>query len=141
MGIDSRSLPDNFLRRIDPTERKRIGLPPTIAEATAASEAKNERHLQQQIIDYLRLRDITGFRANPTKKSTIAVGHPDIWFCFSCRACALEVKLGDGKLTEDQERMIARMRSEGWLVEVARSIVDARRFLDGIKSEASGLSC
>ena len=124
-------LPDKVLRMVKPADRARMGKAgQTVEEAQAVLMARNERELQDQIMGMLNREGIVGFRARTDKKSTIAVGHPDIWFSLGGRACAFEVKMPGKKPRPEQETMMAAMRKNGWRVVVVTSYVEARQALD-----------
>lgn len=99
-------------------------------EAEASQMAKSEKELHEQILSMLMREGICAFRARMDKKSTIAKGHPDIWFAIGGRACALEVKMPGKPLRPEQEQVISQMRQNGWLVEVVHSYMEARAALD-----------
>jgi len=124
-------LPSNILRRIAPKDRKAMGKAGMLPEeAEAVQVAKSEKELHTQILSMLMREGIHAFRARMDKKSTIAKGHPDIWFALGGRACAMEVKMPGKPLRPEQEQVISLMRQNGWKVAVVHSYAEARAALD-----------
>lgn len=127
--MDARLLPDYLVRLISPQDRLRLGLK-TKEEMTKKLEAKNERQLQRQIVDYLRLRNIEVVWHATHKKSTATKGTPDILFAVMSNgfpmACAYEIKFGSGAETREQSDMHVRMttRPNAWRVRVIRNFIE-----------------
>lgn len=133
-------LPENILKCMSPADRKAIGQM-TASEASAKSEAKSERDLQQQIISLLRLKGIEPNVSRMDKRKTDRVGWPDVVFCVSQRpvsemgdsqvgrsfACAWEIKHGTGALSKEQTQMAIRLQSPPncWRYRVIRSANEA----------------
>ena len=130
MGLDKNSLPDSLLRRVSPADRKAAGLPAPLSEivsmAKVKSDLKREKELQNQIVNWLRLRNITVSWFRMDKRLTATVGWPDITFAVKGRAVALECKLPGERPTEDQERVMAGLIRDGWRVAVVTSLDEAR---------------
>ena len=57
----------------------------------------------------------------------------DLIFAVNGRAVALEVKLPGCNPTEDQVKMMAAMKDNGWRVEVVRSLDEARAVVVGVE--------
>lgn len=129
MGLDKTTLPDSFLKKISPADRKAAGLPAPLSEivakSCAKSEAKREKELQNQIENWLRLRGITAIRSRMDRATSNNRGTPDFLFAVSGRAVALEVKV-HGNLTPEQLKMIIALRKDGWRVQVIYSLEEAR---------------
>jgi hypothetical protein len=126
-------LPESMLRLLTKEQRKEIGQM-TAEEAIERAQAKNERELQGQIINLLRLRGIEPLWHRTDKKSHATKGWPDITFSLvtneitgTCIPCAWEVKFGDGDLSAAQVLMLDRLRTppNGWRVKIIRSLQEA----------------
>lgn len=128
-------LPDSFLRCLSPADRKALGKGGmTAEEAIAKQVAKNERQLQGQIVNLLRLKGIEPLWHRTDKKSAATEGWPDITFSINWRrrldeaiACAWEVKFGDGELSQAQKAMKIRLETSpnNWVWREIRSVDEA----------------
>lgn len=130
------TLPDSFLRRMSKEDRAQLGRGGmTQDEALAKFEARNERQLQEQIANYLRLNGIFFIRSRMDKKSTTQCGTPDFCFCvpriLECppyvrpTPTAIEVKYGKGALSDEQIEVHAQMITNGWHVHVVHTFDEA----------------
>jgi hypothetical protein len=120
-------LPEAFLRCISPEQRKNVlGGQLTAEEAISRAEVKNERALQSQIVNLLRLKGIEPLWHRTDKKSAATIGWPDLTFAVP-DPCAWEVKFGDGKLSDDQVAMHLRLQTPPncWRVRTIRSVDEA----------------
>lgn len=142
-------LPDAFLRCLDPAERKKLGTGQLSAEeALSKSQAKNERQLQVQIVNLLRLKGIEPLWHRTDKRSAATIGWPDITFSVRgwrtisegedgessyitrtpfISGCAWEVKFDKGQLSKEQQQMHVRLSTSpnGWRIRVIRSVDEA----------------
>jgi hypothetical protein len=111
-------------------DRRKLGVK-TKDEMGKAWAAKNERDLQRQIVQYLRLRNIELLWHATHKKSTASVGWPDIIFAVMsagfCTPCAWEIKFGSGMLSPEQNDVLERLqaRPNCWRVRVIRTFTEA----------------
>ncbi len=137
MGIDRASLPDSLLRRVSPSDRQAAGLPCPVsalaAKAVAKAEHKREKALQDQIVNWLRLRGITVIRSRMDRKTTNNRGVADLLFAVRGQAVAVEVKLPGQKATADQEKFLAILSADGWKVAVVHSLDEARAVVEAVK--------
>jgi len=129
-------IPNNILKRMDKTERKKLGkLGLTNEEIQTRNEFELEKDLQRDVINLLHQRDIWVQSSRFGKRSTATKGAPDFLFVWTLngipRPMAFEVKVGNGKPTKWQLETHMHMRRNGWLVFVVRSLNEAREFLDG----------
>lgn len=123
-------LPDSFLRRMDNSERDRLGRAGrTWDEAEAARIKISERELQKQIVNLLNQRDIWHNRSRMDKRATNRRGTPDFLFFHKGRAQAWEVKIGKAELSLEQIDCHLQMRRNGWHVFVVRSLTQAQELL------------
>ena len=122
-------LPDHVVRLMSPEDRKELGIQ-TTDEMTKKIEAKNERQLQGQIVQYLRLRGIEVLWHRTDKKSAATVGWPDIVFAVMVNGfatpCGYEVKFGAGTLSREQSDVLERMqtRPNCWRIRVIRNFIE-----------------
>ncbi len=142
MGLDRASLPDSILRRITPAERRASGLPSPLSEltvlATVKADKKLEKELQNQIENFLRLRGITVIRSRTDRKTSNNIGTPDLIFAGRGRAVAMEVKLPGRKPTPEQEKFLAALSADGWLVKIVHALDEARAVVVEVEK---GISC
>lgn len=124
-------LPNNVLRRMSPVARKALNLQ-TSEEASAKFVARNERELQTQIGNLLRLRKIWFTQSRCDRKTSNVIGTPDFLFACHGQAVALEVKFEKGKLSPEQETTHAKMRANGWDVYIVRSVAEVKELLDNV---------
>jgi hypothetical protein len=127
--MNPKLLSDRQISMVSERERKSLGLQ-TFEERMKKIVAKNERELQRQIVDYLRLRDIVVIWHRTDKRSTATVGTPDILFAVKSYgiplACAYEVKFGAGTLTREQNDMFSRMQTHpnAWRIRIIRTFIE-----------------
>jgi hypothetical protein len=102
-------------------------------------EITTERELHDAVRDLLDRRGIVYFHSRMDKRTTQQKGVPDFIFSVGIRwmfgvtagvnavPFAWECKIGKGKLSEDQEKMMARLIAppNKWRVTVIRSVQDA----------------
>jgi hypothetical protein len=132
MGWDPNTLPEKVLRLLSPADRKSLGRGiMTADEAVAKAHAKSERELQNQIDNLLRLKGIVAIRSRMDKKTSTNVGTPDFLFAIDVQKVevpiALEAKLGNERLSEEQSKMRTDMETppNAWHYHVVRSVDDA----------------
>ena len=86
-------VPGNLLSCMSEADQRRFsrtGKTPT--EAREAAMAKDERELQRQIANYLRLHGIWFTQSRMDRRTSNTVGTPDFIFCYRGRFVAWEVK-------------------------------------------------
>ncbi len=152
-------IPEAWLKLMSKEDRKAIGQM-SAEEAFQAFTARSERQLQSQIVNLLRLKGIEVLWHRTDKKSAATIGWPDLTFCvyelapqqvgtpdgtreskilraWQIFACAWEIKMPDGELSKEQEKMYIRLgtRPNGWIYRVIRSVDEALKELKsmGIK--------
>lgn len=124
-------LPGSYLKCLTPEQRKEIGQM-SAEEALAKAEIRNEKDLQKQVISYLRLKGIEVNVSRMDKRKTDAVGWPDLCFSVMREAddetypCLWECKLGEGKLSVEQQQMHIRLSTPPnyWRIKIIRSLND-----------------
>jgi hypothetical protein len=127
--LNPKLLPLNFIKCMSKVDRELLGVQ-TKDEMAKAWQARSERDLQRQIVQYLRLRGIEVIHHAMNKKSTATRGTPDILFCVMVqgfpRAVAIEVKFGSGICSRQQNDMMERMktRPNSWDVRIVRTFTE-----------------
>lgn len=111
-------LPEHFLSKLPPEERKRLGRAGmTSEEAQVRYIARTERELQRDVANYLNLHQIPFFNPRMDRKSTVQVGMPDFVICLppSGKFVGVECKCAatGGKLSSEQEASMARILAAG----------------------------
>ncbi|PWT88671.1 MAG: hypothetical protein C5B54_10210 [Acidobacteria bacterium] len=86
--------------------------------APTKEEIKSEKELQDQIEGHLERANIVVIRQRMDKKTTTAVGTPDLLFALKGQATAFECKAKGKKATPDQVKMMQRMSANGWICRV-----------------------
>lgn len=110
-------------------DRKLLGVR-TLEEDMKRMVAKNEKQLQNQIVQYANLRGIEVIRNRMDKKSTSNRGTPDLLMAVMVNgfphALAIETKFGTGTCTPEQNDMHERMqaRPNAWNVRVVRTFIE-----------------
>lgn len=135
MGFDPDKLPESFKRCMaaDPvTVRHAIMDKMNTDSATAKREEICEREIQEQIRQYLRLRDIYVVHQPMNKRSQLEPGTPDFLFAFQSVPIAMEAKTLTGKLSEEQTSISDRLRANGWKFHVVHGVEDVKSILDKI---------
>lgn len=130
-------IPENILKFMSPEDRRKHGQK-TAAEVLAQGEAKSEKMLQKQIVALLRLKGIEVNVSAMHKRTTHRVGWPDLTFAVRVKAgtesshwtsyaCAWEVKMPQGKLTPEQEKIATALSRppNHWRHRVIRNVDQA----------------
>ncbi len=105
------------------------------AAAARVADAKSEKQLQGQLEALLRRRGVKWvIRPRTDRKSTIAVGTPDILFSVPGRAGAVawEVKMPGQHPRAEQVAAHEAMRADGWRVDVVRSYAEGLAILNAL---------
>lgn len=115
MGIDVNCLPEHFLEKLFPEERRKT------LELRSRNERRREKKMHAKFEDWLRLRQITWVDSRMDRPSTIQEGHPDYTILYDNRNLMVEFKVPGGKLSPAQEERIAALRRCGNKVVVCYS--------------------
>ena len=110
-------VPDNIARLMTEADRTELGIQ-LGSEAAKKGEEMVERELQKACESLLMRHNVAYLHLSPRAREK--AGWPDLTFVYQGRPYAVELKTATGKLSEDQERVLAQMRSNGWIVEVVR---------------------
>jgi len=89
--------------------------------------------LERRIQAYV-LRELREAGAVCTKVESNVLGWPDLLVVYKGRTILVELKRPEGVLSEDQERVHARIRSEGGEVFVWRSLQQCRAWIATLQS-------
>lgn len=129
-------LPENVRRCIPKDDRQEFGKAGvTSAEAQQKFERNAERKLHEQIVGFLRIKGVRFIvRSRMDRKTTNAVGTPDIIFCFCSKFIALEVKVGTNNLTNAQRQALEDIIEDGGISLVVRSLEAVKTLLDGLEA-------
>lgn len=137
-------LPDNILRRMDTTDRSKLGKAGvTSSEAQEKCDAKSEKEIHRQIEQWLNLHGVVYIHSRTDRKTTNAVGLPDFIFAWPIIQphseivdygipFAIEIKLPGKKPTKEQSDCITKMRQNGWHTAVAHSL---REFIEIVQGD------
>lgn len=132
MKFSSKTLPDNIARLMPREDRVATGVK-TSAEIQEAIAAKSEREFQEQCVALLRQRGVKRVvRSRTDKRTSNAVGTPDLLFCYHRRACAYECKFDKGRLSNEQGIALAEFLEDGWHVGSGNNLIAFKAWLDEI---------
>ena len=148
MGIDPSKLPDHFVSRLPPEERKKLGRAGmTQEEAQKIYVARTERELQGDVSDWLRANRIPYFSPRFDKRTTVQVGMPDYIACvervidgekvglFTAIECKCRVTRG--KLTEEQMARMGQIIGASGVYLVIYAVEELVKALAHITGKAS----
>lgn len=129
MGYDPKVLPQRIIDMIDGSQRKELKVK-TSEEIAEKVDVENERELQRQCANMLRLRSIWFSQSRMDRPTTNRVGTPDFLFAIGGVPIAVECKTDTGKLSDDQEDTMLHMTRNGWRCVVIRSVQKMKMLLD-----------
>jgi hypothetical protein len=110
----------------------------TLDEIASKQDRIAERQLHDQCVSLLCHTGVTAIgHARMDKKSTFTEGWPDLTFALRGRACAVELKVGQGKPTSAQSACMARLCEDGWHVAVVYSAHDFMRVVGEWKMQGA----
>lgn len=135
----STAIPHNVARLMPGAEPEKstapsFGIAPGETPKTPG-ERRTERKLHEDILAYLRQHDIEARHDRMDRKTTCAVGWPDIIFAIRGQACALEVKMPGRRVTEEQAGMMVRLVRNDWKCRVVHSLIEAINFIREVEQE------
>lgn len=107
MGFPINTLPDSFLRRIPKGQRAPMGKAGvTNAEANAAHARREEKKLQNLMVQELNRRNIFFLRSRMDKPTTLRKGMPDFVIILpGPRPLLVEAKDPHGVISDEQKKL------------------------------------
>ncbi|MEM4247639.1 MAG: VRR-NUC domain-containing protein [Candidatus Nanoarchaeia archaeon] len=132
-------LPENILKLMSPEDRKKLGKAgKTKVEIAVDSEIKAEKDLHKALIGYLNMKGIAVGHARMDRKSSYTEGWPDLTFVVKTKdglgiPVAFELKGSKGVLSEEQEKVLAQMKENGWSVHIVRTMEEGVKIIQKIK--------
>lgn len=126
-------IPEHVRRLMQPEVRQELDAP-IQAEADERFIARAEKQLQNNIAALLTERNITFFRQRMDRRTTGLKGQPDFLFAVNGRACAVECKTMDGKLTQEQKNVLIDLQADGWRTWICRSEMDFLTWLKTVEA-------
>lgn len=115
---------ENIMRHMDPETRKKHGLL-LAEERSQKADRETERQMHVEVSRECLRQRICVIEARMDKRSTIPKGHPDFTLMKNNHLFLLELKAGNGRLSNDQEDRIAHLKECGNDTFVARSTLQA----------------
>jgi len=97
--------------------------------ALRGEEVRLEKELHDQLEAFLRRNDILYLHARMDKRSTIRAGWPDFTALRGGRVVCVELKAPNGKVSADQQEVIAELQRAGIPITVTSDLMEAIRFL------------
>lgn len=130
MGLDPKSLPDSFLRRISKEQRKEADLPKTFEEASVEGVRRQEiSKLQVPFAQWLCLHKFLFIRPRSDRKSTIQKGWADFTIIRAGRVVAIEFKWPGQSLDPDQIECRRKIEEDGTPYLLAFDVPSAMEFV------------
>jgi hypothetical protein len=116
-------LPDHFLSKLPPEERERLGRSRmTSEEAQAKYIARSEKALQLAVAQWLKAQKYPFFSPRMDKRTTWQVGAPDFIVCVEGFFVCVECKSLSGKLSTEQEAIMACVTMGGGMYLVIHEV-------------------
>jgi len=129
--MKSTTLPDNILKRMEPSARKSLGKSGrTQKEIREEQGFKLEKDIHNDIDQWLNSKDVIFQHERMDRKTRGRKGWPDFTFCWShlrldlewIHPIGCEVKRPGCSPTREQVEIHERMRRNGWTVLVVQSL-------------------
>jgi len=117
--VDSAQIPDRLAKLMSPADRRALGLL-VPEERQAKIQHQREADLQRLCESELSRRGIVYLHLSWRAREK--AGWPDLTFCVNGRPLAVELKTTTGVVSDEQNRVLARMEANGWQVAVVRSV-------------------
>lgn len=107
-------LPEHFLSKLPPEERAKLGrVGMTSEEAQAKYAIRSEKALQLAVAEWLQAQKYPFFSPRMDKRTTWQVGAPDFVVCVEGFFVCVECKSPAGKLSKEQEAIMAYVTMGG----------------------------
>lgn len=133
MGFDTKILPDKFLRKLPPAERKKLGKAGlTMEEVQVKADTRAEKVLQNEMEGILRQRNLFFSRSRMDRATTLRKGMPDFFIVLpGGRALLVEAKVEGGNLREDQQKVFSEFwKQTGDVVHIVLNLPSFCELLD-----------
>jgi hypothetical protein len=125
----------NIINRMAPADRAALGKK-TSAEMRAAAAVKDERELQRQLANYLRLLGVWHVQSRMDKRTSNTVGAPDFIFAYRGAAVFWECKCPWSRaLRPEQAKAREAILAQGGEWRLITTLAEAQahlRELDGV---------
>ena len=129
VGCDLYQKPPTGPQAIGPADSKHaLSRPEPVMHP--AKPAKLEKDLQRFCEHELTRRGIWFLHLSPMAREK--QGCPDLLFAVRGQACAVELKIESGRVSEAQSLAHIAMMRDGWRVDVCFSFVEFLKFLEGV---------
>lgn len=102
MGLDSKNLPDNIIRRMDGKEKPKGNAGLTNAEADVKRSLRLEKEYHKQFCQWLDLHGFWYVHSTYGRKATIRAGLTDFIVLFDGKVLCIEMKLQGQALGNEQ---------------------------------------
>ena len=121
------NLPDHVLNKIaDPSEKQRLGKAGlTIEERTLQRDKRHESELRGEVIGFCKRHGIIVDAADPSRRSGLPIGRPDLLLTKNCRCLYIELKTAYNQLSPEQKSYIDELVDAGNCVVVCRDYPSA----------------
>jgi hypothetical protein len=135
-----RVLPDHILTKMAPADRRELGKGgKTAAECRAEAVVRDEKDIQKQVGNYLRLLNLWHDQDGMHKRRTGTIGAPDFQFPYRGRYVAWEVKCAWSRsLRPEQQKAADAIEKQGGRWRLITSLADAQGHLREIDGEDAG---
>ena len=135
--INFAPVPGNILGCMSEADQRRFSRTgKTPAEAREHAVAKDERELQKQIANWLRLRGIWFTQSRMDRRTSNTVGTPDFIFCHRGRFVAWEVKCPWSRaLRPEQQKAADAIVAAGGEWRLVTSLAEAKGHLGDLDRE------
>jgi hypothetical protein len=137
-------LPQNIVDRMDADDREiyaraagKASAGWTSTETREKAKQRDEKALQKQIADFLRINRVEFVCPPMNKRSSLPVGWPDFTLCYQGTPLAFECKAWGERPRPEQNQRIQAMRDNGWVVLVVHQLQDVQevfRAIDKLKN-------
>lgn len=128
-------LPENLLKCMDEADRRALGAKSN-TDRRAEAIAKDEREIQKQVGNYLRLLDLWHDQDGMHKRRTGTLGAPDFQFPYRGRYVAWEVKCPWSRsLRPEQQKAADAIEKQGGRWRLITSLPEAQAHLREIDGE------
>jgi len=128
-------LPENLLKCMGEADRRALGAKSN-ADRREQAIAKDEREIQKQVANYLRLLNVWHDQDGMHKRRTGTMGAPDFQFPYRGRFVAWEVKCPWSRsLRPDQQKAADAIERQGGRWRLITSLAEAQGHLREIDGE------